>query len=59
MSDVAASANKAPVGYACDCAVRIATDAAIPARNQPSRDGVLRAQGILTGLLSKARWWNR
>lgn len=41
------SANKAPVGYARDCAVRIATDAAISARNQPARDGVLRAQGIL------------
>jgi len=47
MSDITASANKAPVGYACDCAVRIAPDAAIPARNQPARDGVLRAQGIL------------
>jgi hypothetical protein len=44
--------KQAPVGYARDCAVRIATDAAIPARNQPSRDGVFRAQGILTVLLS-------
>lgn len=32
--------------------MRIATDAAIPARSQPARDGVLRAQGILIGLLS-------